>query len=493
MATSEAIPERRDSGGVLAFLRHSSIEARVFLGFGLLYIALIPPGIYSIDGNSMFYVGYSLVTRGTFSIPCQFAGPGGQVHGACYSVWYPLLSIVAAPLIFVGKEIGDAAGTNPIAVAKLFALVVPALSAAGVASLTVALARLEGASGTGLLVAAVAVALGTEMLTYARTFFAETLIALLVAAAVWGLAQGKTRRTLGLIAVGLSVLAKPIMVVLGPALAVPLVAQRRELRAGLPPIVASIAGMAVYLIYNALRFGDPTQFGGSSRFQVANYAPPKLFSTLGMLLLSPGKGLIWYSPIAAVGAVMLIRYRHNRVAQLSGATALGILLGYVISPQGGADWGDRFLVPTLPLLCAPLAFVRRRRALLAIGLVIAIGFLSQVPTVLGTFERSYAELGGTNVASHRWSISLSPIVNAWPAMAHQLRDATRTDPHKLVEEAGGSGEEAVFKQGLFTVVALWWWLLPGVGIPRWLGLAVELTMIALAVVLLVKAPRVVEA
>src|ERR687891_358134 len=48
-------------------------------------------------------------------------------------------------------------------------------------------------------------------------------------------------------------------------------------------------GAAAYLLYNWLRFEDPTQFGGGDRFDVGNYFSPDLFKILGLLLISPGK------------------------------------------------------------------------------------------------------------------------------------------------------------------------------------------------------------
>jgi hypothetical protein len=280
------------------------------------------------------------------------------------------------------------------------------------------------------------------------------------------------------------------MVVVGPAAAAVLILQHRRVQAGLPAIVASIAGMVVYLLYNFLRFGDPKEFGGASSLHAANYLPPTSVETLGRLLVSPGRGLVWYSPIAVLGIIFLIRSRRHPVAQLSGAVTLGIVVGYVIQPTGGWDWGDRYLAPTLPLICAPLALLRGRM-LAPVAVLIALGFCVQAPTLVSMYERAYAERPGQdNPGRHPWSVASSPIVRAWPAMVHQLRDAGRTDPRAVVAEAGSTMPTSVVsKQQLLTVVALWWWLLPAVGISQWLGLAVASAMVVGGIAVLVSACR----
>ena len=62
----------------------------ITLGLTLFFIALVPPGIYSVDGNAMLAVSESLVTHRGFTVPESLGVPG--VGGRIYSHWYPLLS-----------------------------------------------------------------------------------------------------------------------------------------------------------------------------------------------------------------------------------------------------------------------------------------------------------------------------------------------------------------------------------------------------------------
>ena len=455
----------------------------LFFGLTLVYVMLLAPGIYSIDGNSMFDVAYSLANGLHTFVPCTAAGLSSATR--CYSEWYPLISFLAAPAVWVGDQVGRALGLNGTYVAKEFALLVPAVAGAGAATLCGALAGKLGASRRGVVGAAVAVAIGTELLTYQRTFFAETLAAFLTVLAVWAAPEPGRRRHLAFVAAALLVLAKPPMFVVGPALGLVLALQSRNWRPLVKLSIGSLLGLALYMLYNWLRVRNALDFG-PARFTLHNYAPVSFIKIVGLLLVSPGRGLVWYSPVAALGAVVLWRRRRNPMAACCLVVAAAILLAYVSWPYGGQDWGDRFLVPALPLLCAPLGLLRGRWTSVA-GVLVAACLLSQVPTTLGFFERAFAEHRSVNESRAAWSVSRSPVVTVWPAMVDELRDATNADVRTIVRNAGGSRGSSVASQRLLHVVALWWWLLPAVGVPWWLGLLFALAVTGFGVVLILRA------
>jgi hypothetical protein len=468
----------------------------VFIGFGLIYLMLIPPGIIVIDAISMFATSHSLGTHLSFAVPCDVSGfnalPDLPAHksdvlgrgGHCYSIWYPLLPLLAAPFAGLGDALGGLTDQRAENVAQVLALIVPALAAAGAAALTAALALKLGASRRGAFVAATAFAFGTEALTYARSFHAETLGAFLVALAVWGLTEtGRRRRYLGLAAIALAVVAKPQLIVVGPALGAVLALRSRNVRDLGPPLAATVAGLTLYFFYNWLRFADPVMFGGNTNsIELGNYfRPGAIVDALGLYLISPGKGLLWYSPVAVLGAILLWRHRRSPVGMLCIVGSVAILGAYIAhyAPAEGDSWGERYLVPALPLLCAALGTARRRIARLVVVLV-AVGLVSQIPTTLSFFERTYVEHReqGVNLADHRWSIEKSPLVISWPAMVHQLRDAGETDVNEAARSAGPSQPKSVEDNQLLQVVALWWWLLPVLGIPWWIGTLFSVGVIA---------------
>src|SRR6202020_3037730 len=70
------------------------------LGIAFFLLAFLSPVIYDIDGISMVEVAESIVLRGSFAVSsnCGIAGIGGLY----YSKFYPLLSVVAIPLVGLG-------------------------------------------------------------------------------------------------------------------------------------------------------------------------------------------------------------------------------------------------------------------------------------------------------------------------------------------------------------------------------------------------------
>ncbi len=72
------------------------------LAFGLIYLAFLPPGIYSLDGNGMLAVAESLVAHHSWAVPAELGFPGRD--GQFFSKWYPLLSILAVPFVAIATQ-----------------------------------------------------------------------------------------------------------------------------------------------------------------------------------------------------------------------------------------------------------------------------------------------------------------------------------------------------------------------------------------------------
>jgi hypothetical protein len=448
----------------------------VFAGVALFNLALLAPFNYADDGNAMFALADSLARHQTLTVPCP-RGPAAlhnvqtvQHGGACYSNFYPLLSFLLVPFVLVGRGIGTLAGVSPIYTAKVAALVLPALAGAGAAALTAAIAEKLGASRRGAVGAACAFALGTQALMYSRTLYAETLVAFLLALAVWGITErSRGRRQLGFVALGLAVLAKPQMIVVAPGLAVALVAVQRSWRPVIGIATATATASLIYLAYNAVRFDDPLKFGGRDRMlQPDWFKPGRLLDGVGILIVSPGRGLLWLSPVAIVGALVLWRRRRAPVAAAALGASLPILLLAMAHPAGWQAWGSRYLVPTLPLVCAAVGLLSGRKATLAAALV-AIALVNQIPTTVAFPDRYFAEARDTHVTTHQLRWERFAATGMWATAAHQVRDALHSDVREIVANAGGKRAPTVEGEPVLHVVSLWWWMLPAARIPRWLG------------------------
>jgi hypothetical protein len=455
----------------------------VFVGVLLVSLALLPASNYSTDGNSMLAVSRSLAFHHSFAVPCSVGHPG--TGGRCYSTWYPLLSLVMVPFVLVGHALASLAGVRVTAGEEMLALIVPALATAGAAALTTGLAREMGASIRASVLAACAFAFGTEELCYTRTLFAETLGAFCVALTVWGFAgDARRRRLVGMPAIGLALLAKPQLVLVGPLVGLGIAVGRRSLVPLLEALIANLIGGVIFLLYNLLRFGSLTDFGGTTRTVIPSAGHgggPSLLERIGLLTVSPRQGLFLFSPVVAVGVVLLWRHRRQPVVLACAGGALGVFAFYLLLPYGN-NWATRYLVPALPLLCAPLALAKRKTARVAITLAL-LGLVIELPTTVAYYERYYREAG--NKSFQLWSVSNSQLWRIWPAAYHELRSAFRSNVVHLVSAADGNKR----RNRLINTVALWFWVLPVAGIPWEAGLVVALVVMAAGISVLVRAAR----
>ncbi len=167
---------------------------------------------------------------------------------------------------------------------------------------------------------------------------------------------------------------------------------------GLPALMA--LGIAAW--YNWLRFGSALTTG---YLPEERFATPFLVGFYG-LILSPGKGVLWYNPLlfAALVAWPAFFRRHRAEALLAASM---VLVGVAFYASwflwwAGHGWGPRFLVTILPFallsLAPALEAASRRRALaLVLGVLVLVSVAVQVLAVTVDFnlylEDIYAELG----------------------------------------------------------------------------------------------------
>jgi hypothetical protein len=452
----------------------------LFTGFGLIVVALMPPGNTSSDGASMLAVATSVVSDGDLSVPCEFgiAGEGGS----CYSNYYPLQSFLAAPLVALGRLFADVAGAPQSFVGEFLAQLLPALAAAGVASFTVYFAETFGASPRRAVLAGVTTLLATELAIYFRSFFAEALAALLVCACVWGLLRRDRWRYAAPVAAGLLVLAKPQLAPVGLAVAAVVALSERRWRRFAEISLGLILGGGLYAAYNVARFGDPMDLGGEARtLQAEAFSPSAALEALGLLTISPGRGFLWYSPIVLLGFYAVARMRKELLAVFAVAIFAAILAAHVGNPGSGYNWGSRYLVPAIPLLVAAAWALRGRLAGGAAIACAAAGLVIAAPTFVGYYQRAYAEQTAVGLPPEDtyWSVDGSVGVRVWGSASRQLEAAQRANVRDIargVEPPGSSGD-AVEDQRFFGVVAQWWWMTPAVGIPQILSGLLALGML----------------
>jgi hypothetical protein len=446
-------------------------------GVFLIYLAFLPPGVYSIDGNSMLAVADSLVVRHNMTVTAELGTIGR--NGQSYSNWYPLQSFLAIPFVYLGVLSSHAFHLPTHYVEALFALILPALETAGTVPFVYLIAESVGSAPLGAWLAAVAYAFGTIAMVTARDFFADPLIAFLIAGSLYFVFEDNIPLAAALS--GLAVLAKPTGILVGLILSVYLLMKRPSWQSVIPAIGSGI-GLACYCAYNFYRFGNLFTFGHSWSYFSLSFIPQGVAG----LLVSPGGGLIWFCPCAALAVVAFRRAgkRPEALVIVATFTAFVLLHAFWSASLGGWDWGPRLLLPTLPGVVA-LTGVMTGKWQKALALLAAAGFLTTAPTLVSFYERYYAE-ANENGVSHidlTWLPSDSPLVHIWPAAIRQIQDARKQDVKELFRERGAPATTIASSRAL-RIVAVWWWLLPIAHIPRLAGLIISILLINLGVYLI---------
>ena len=458
----------------------------ISLGFTLLFLAFLPPGIYSIDGNSMLAVAESLVVNHDVSVPQGLGSVGSD--GRVYSNWYPLLSLLSLPFVAVAYLCSHLLNLPFHYLAAIFASLIQVPLTAATAGLVALLALELGATRCGAWLAALSFSLGTIALVYVRTFFAEPLLAFLITFSLYLVFRSTPRAIFASgFMTALAVLAKPTGIVAGPILSAYLLAKHDVPRwRAFVPFGGSIVGFLLYVTYNQVRFGKPLQFG-----QPWIFSPSSFPAGLAGLLASPGWGIIWYCPLLLLSIFGFRLAVRSKVVEALAIVAVfaGFLLlhSFYVNWSAGWSWGPRYLVPVIPCLCSLTGLLRERgrKTLMVVSLA---GFLINAPTLFGFYERYFAELNEQNILPGNetaWSLPLAPFLHAWPAAIRQAKDASRHDVRELFAQRGEPSQQIRDSRAL-RIVALWWWVLPIAHIPRWFGFIVSAVLVSAALLVLVR-------
>ncbi len=188
---------------------------------------------------------------------------------------------------------------------------------------------------------------------------------------------------------------------------------RNRLREQIRDYVLVGVGLAPFaaldLWYNWYRFGKVTATGHYET--VFGYA---IWKGVAGLLVSPGKGLVWYSPVVflLIFAAPKFYRRFNALAISFAALAAGffLLYGYVTYWHGDPTWGPRYVYSTLPFLILPLGEVfvpslRRTKGLLLLTLaVVGLSFMIQVSAAaVSPWRTWYRVIAYEENQGHGWT------------------------------------------------------------------------------------------
>ncbi len=311
----------------------SLIQDPYFRGLLLLWTALLVlvfgGRMYTTDVLAQYEVAGSLIGQRPFLSASGEYGwivngvrPGNFIP---HSIGYSILLIPAA---FSGDVFGPEAGKISIAVLNAcFSLILVGFL------FSVARRKYGNVSVSRLIV----VAIGGMALVYGKMSFDVTATAAAAMAGFYFSCRNKT--LLAGFCMGLAVLIR-----LDSLLLLPVFwngwANMRKLLAGMAPFILIIASVNWY------RFGSPILDGHNQ--DPAMVFEPFRGGIVG-LLLSPGKGLLYYAPMCVLSLFFQKDWRLCTPFVLSL-----VLHGMLHDWSGGTGWGPRFLFTTLPFLLLPL-------------------------------------------------------------------------------------------------------------------------------------------
>jgi len=257
-------------------------------------------------------------------------------------------------------------------------------AAALLVALAAALLVLAAAARVGPLPAAAAGLLGAASFSGAATlgqglWQASTALPFLVGGLAT-LAWRPTRPRLAFLTPGLllaAVLIRPTIAPLAIGLGLGWAVETRDRKLWLGAAAIAIAIAVPWIVWNLHHLGSPLPMGQwhSNRRETGNVFELTLGHigyAIGGLLVSPGRGLLWYAPIVLYGAATAIRSRDRleRTIAICVLAQIG-LIGLFFRWYGGYAFGPRLLGETV-WLCSWLVFVRAPDHRVLRGIAIAV-------------------------------------------------------------------------------------------------------------------------
>ncbi|HYL59092.1 MAG TPA: hypothetical protein VEU51_09485 [Candidatus Acidoferrales bacterium] len=193
-------------------------------------------------------------------------------------------------------------------------------------------------------------------------------------------------------------------------------------------LAGTIPPLAFQLWYNTRYFGIPLRtqyFGaqaavGGQQVPAAGFWATPLHQGLAILLLSPGRGLFFYSPIfilSLVGLALAWRRGGDVLLRYLGA---GVILTIVVAANwhratGGNSFGPRLLADLAPILAFslyPLAPLLRDRRPLRVGFAILAAWSIAAHSIGAYFgDRGWNRWALRDPDSRMWLFTDNPVVN----------------------------------------------------------------------------------
>lgn len=376
----------------------------VFATLLLAALPSLPLGVNNWDNQVKLQLARNVLAGQGLTLPGPTPDDAQYVlvgrDGARYTGYPPLAAAPQLVVLASGPLLGgDCEGAGALLLLALTAWAVVAWGrAAGVPPAAAAAGALLATAGTAL----------WPMAAHGYDVLVEALALALILRAGTGPGEGRGRAWVGAgLALGAAFAVRFGAAALAVSAGVLVLGQCPR---GLAPAARRAAlfalgclpGIALVAWFNFHRFGSlttvyqPTALGSLEALTVPWFSSLHLQGVAG-LLVSPGKGLIWYAPpvLAAVAVAVPLARRLGAPAAALGAQLLAsaLLFGRFRYWHGDWAWGPRYVAP-LCLAAAPLAWLAWERAragprwarpaaLGALGLAVALQALPVVVQPVG--------------------------------------------------------------------------------------------------------------
>lgn len=342
------------------------IPVAILLFFYGFYLFTAQGIISSADGIINFLTVRALVETGSFSleIDCDSVQRfvQKQSDGHCYGKYDPGLALTSLPLYLVGRLLSGPASVDyeALSLPRLIVGTLNQLVTAATCAVLYLIASYLSASRRQAVEFTFLFGLTTLAWPYALTYFSQPLVGLLLVTAVYQLiaySHNKFALFIAGLALGWACITRfdalPLVFVITIYASYKLresSKSRPSLLIQILPLIAPILlAIFTYLVLNEVRSGSLLQMGYTGEGWTGN-----LWQGAYGLLLSPGRGVVFYSPLvllAIPGFLLLWRGGWQAEVTLIVTLALIQIVMYALwwTWDGGWVWGPRFLVSTQPL------------------------------------------------------------------------------------------------------------------------------------------------
>jgi hypothetical protein len=363
--------------------------AALFILFCGIYTFTARGYLVAADEITNFLAVRQFVETGDPSISCNLREDLTiqRKDGKCFSKFDPGIQILGTPFYIAGRLVGGPAplDTNSLSIPRVAISLLNVVLTAGTIAVLYLIARSLSDSAAVALEIALIFGLTTIAWPYASTYFAQPIIAFLLVSGMYFLFVEENTSVLRVILCGIGFMlatltrldALPLIVVMIGFYHV--FNPKRSLR-DLAILTTFIGlGLLGQMAYNIYRTGSPLLSGYASEGWNSVF-----WKGLYGLTISPNKGILFFSPLVAASMPgFILLWKDGKKKEVGLILSLFVIQLATYSSwwtwEGGWSWGPRFLVVTNPFLMLGLIpWLRRRKAMVTIGILAMSGFCVQI-------------------------------------------------------------------------------------------------------------------